>query len=126
MCSTPFTCCSMGAATVSDTVLAFAPGYEVVMVTVGGAISGYWEMGRLKSASAPPMMVTIEMTAAKTGRSMKKRAIMVWPAEKERAWQKRSRRWQTERRWAPPQSQAAAAHRRKWAPPWDPLSRRAW
>src|ERR1044072_5095792 len=36
----PESCSSIGAATVRDSVSALAPGYEVVISTVGGAISG--------------------------------------------------------------------------------------
>src|SRR5437762_562639 len=46
MFSTPLTCCSMGAATVSATTSALAPGYWQVTDTVGGVISGYWAMGK--------------------------------------------------------------------------------
>ncbi|MBA7470410.1 hypothetical protein ES707_05696 [subsurface metagenome] len=45
MSSTPLICCSMGAATVSDTVWAEAPGYCVVTTTVGGTTCGYSETG---------------------------------------------------------------------------------
>src|ERR1019366_10636814 len=48
--STPLTCCSMGAATVSTTTLALAPGYDADTSTVGGVISGYWATGRVNSA----------------------------------------------------------------------------
>src|SRR5262245_56517107 len=37
-------------------------------------MSGYWAIGRLTSASSPIRTMTIEMTQAKTGRSMKNRA----------------------------------------------------
>ena len=45
MSSTPLISCSMGAATVSDTVCADAPGYCVVTTTVGGTTCGYSETG---------------------------------------------------------------------------------
>src|SRR5215207_2308465 len=41
MFSTPLICCSIGAATVSATTLALAPGYVVVTTTVGGVMAGY-------------------------------------------------------------------------------------
>ena len=44
MFSTPFTSCSIGAATVSATVCALAPGKLVLTVMVGGMISGSWVM----------------------------------------------------------------------------------
>src|SRR5881275_94035 len=50
MPSTPLTCCSMGAATVSATTTALAPGYDAETSTVGGVISGYWATGRVNSA----------------------------------------------------------------------------
>src|SRR5204862_366819 len=48
MFSTPLTCCSIGAATVSATTWALAPGYWQVTMTVGGAIGGYIAMGRAR------------------------------------------------------------------------------
>ncbi|WP_448206766.1 TetR/AcrR family transcriptional regulator C-terminal domain-containing protein [Azospirillum sp. sgz302134] len=41
------------------------------MDTVGGAIFGYCSTGRRRIASAPASMMTMAMTQAKTGRSMK-------------------------------------------------------
>src|SRR5437868_13709255 len=73
MFSTPLTCCSMGAATVSETTWALAPGYWQVTITVGGAIGGYIAMGSAHSAIAPASVITIDRTVAKIGRSMKKR-----------------------------------------------------
>src|ERR1700720_2844526 len=72
MFSTPFTCCSIGVATVSDTTFAFAPGYLVVTWMVGGAISGYCAMGSVESAITPTSVMTMLITPAKIGRSMKK------------------------------------------------------
>ena len=45
MFSTPLTCCSIGAAIVSATTWALAPGYWQVTFTVGGAIGGYIAIG---------------------------------------------------------------------------------
>src|SRR5687767_13884243 len=45
-------------------------------VTTGGAISGYWAIGRIRIAARPAITMKIESTAAKIGRSMKKRDIM--------------------------------------------------
>src|SRR5262249_5478060 len=73
MPSTPLTCCSMGAATVSATTWALAPGYDAATSTVGGAISGYWAMGSVNRAMPPPRTMTIDNTEAKIGRLMKKR-----------------------------------------------------
>src|SRR5579883_2910022 len=73
MFSTPFTCCSMGAATVSATTWALAPGYEADTSTVGGVISGYWATGSVNSAMLPARTMTIDRTDAKIGRWMKNR-----------------------------------------------------
>src|SRR5438093_9367937 len=72
MPSTPLTCCSMGAATVSATTWALAPGYDADTSTVGGAISGYCASGSVNSATEPPSTITIDSTDAKIGRLMKK------------------------------------------------------
>src|SRR5438105_39546 len=73
MFSTPLTCCSMGAATVSATTWALAPGYDADTSTVGGVISGYCATGSVKAAMKPPSTVTMDSTEAKIGRLMKKR-----------------------------------------------------
>ena len=52
MFSTPLTCCSIGAATVSATTWALAPGYWQVTFTVGGAIGGYIAIGSVQSEIA--------------------------------------------------------------------------
>src|SRR5215472_14136741 len=74
MFSTPFTSCSMGAATVSATTFALAPGYVAETLTVGGTTSGYCAIGSFWRATRPMITMTIERTVAKTGRSTKKRA----------------------------------------------------
>jgi hypothetical protein len=61
----------MGAATVLATVSALAPGYLAVTVTVGGTMFGYCAIGRLNRATTPAKTVTIAITDAKIGRSMK-------------------------------------------------------
>src|SRR5205807_4849413 len=73
MFSTKLTCCSIGAATVSATTWALAPGYWQVTITFGGAIGGYIAIGRAHSAIPPASVITIDRTVAKIGRSMKKR-----------------------------------------------------
>src|SRR5215469_17577627 len=65
MFSTPLTCCSMGAATVSATTWALAPGYWQITLTVGGAIGGYIAMGSDHSASPPASVIAIDRTVAK-------------------------------------------------------------
>src|SRR3954462_314665 len=72
MSSTPLTCCSMGAATVSATVRALAPGDWVVTTIWGGTTSGYCATGRADSARTPTSVVRTDRTMPKTGRSMKK------------------------------------------------------
>src|SRR5205085_811801 len=67
MRSAPFTCCSIGAATLFVTTSALAPGYVALTVICGGVISGYWAMGRLNIATAPASVMTIEMTDAQIG-----------------------------------------------------------
>ena len=54
---------------------ALAPGYLQSTCTVGGEIGGYCASGRLTTAIAPASVITIESTAAKIGRSIKKREI---------------------------------------------------
>src|SRR5580704_4473266 len=78
MFSTPLTCCSIGAATVSATTWALAPGYWQVTLTVGGAIGGYIAMGNAQSDSPPASVIAIDRTVAKIGRSMKKRENTGW------------------------------------------------
>src|SRR5271165_6005675 len=73
MFSTPLTCCSMGAAMVSATTWALAPGYWHVTNTVGGAIWGNMAIGSASSASPPASVITMDRTEAKIGRSVKKR-----------------------------------------------------
>ena len=43
------------------------------MPTEGGAMVGYCAIGSVRMASAPASMITMAMTVAKIGRSMKKR-----------------------------------------------------
>src|SRR5437667_9125075 len=78
--STPLICCSMGAATVSATTCALAPGYEQFTCAVGGAISGYCATGRTSSATPPAITRTIDSTDAKIGWSMKNRANIREPS----------------------------------------------
>jgi hypothetical protein len=52
-------------------VSADAPGYVAVMATDGGAMLGYWATGSFVSDNAPATRIKMEMTQAKTGRSMK-------------------------------------------------------
>src|SRR5260370_22606814 len=70
--SAPLIWCSIGAATVSATVSALAPGNWPVTLITGGAISGYCATGRRAKGTPPRITKTSETTAAKIGRSMKK------------------------------------------------------
>ena len=47
--------------------------------TAGGVIGGYWAIGKEDSAIPPVRVMKMDSTAAKIGRSMKKREIMVSP-----------------------------------------------
>src|SRR5688572_12934908 len=47
-------------------------------VTTGGAISGYCAIGSTRIAASPAITMKIDSTAAKIGRSMKKRDIMAY------------------------------------------------
>src|SRR5690348_7265664 len=62
---------SIGCAIVASTMAAEAPGYSVVTDTCGGTISGYCATGITTSDSSPAMVVTMAMTVASRGRSMK-------------------------------------------------------
>src|SRR6185369_15636937 len=77
MSSTPFTSCSIGVATVSAMTSGGAPGYDARTTIVGGTTSGYCATGSETYAIEPRMTVTIERTAAKIGRSMKKREMFM-------------------------------------------------
>ncbi len=73
MPSTPLIAFSSGAATVCSSTLAEAPGYTAVTLTTGGAISGYCAIGSTRIEASPASTMKIDSTAAKIGRSMKKR-----------------------------------------------------
>jgi hypothetical protein len=55
--------------------LALAPGYWHVTDTVGGETCGNCASGRLKAAMPPASVMNTDSTAAKIGRSIKKREI---------------------------------------------------
>src|SRR6266850_34560 len=71
MLSTPFSCCSSGAATACSIVRASAPLYVAVTVICGGTMSGNWAIGSACMATRPPSTVMMAMTMATTGRRMK-------------------------------------------------------
>src|ERR1700729_878667 len=72
MFSTPLICSSIGVTTVEATPSALAPGYCPETLMIGGAISGYCATGKRENETPPRITNTIETTAAKIGRSMKK------------------------------------------------------
>src|ERR1700692_2912524 len=72
MFSTPLICCSIGVTTVQATPSARAPGYWPETLMIGGAISGYCAIGKRENDTPPRITNTIETTAAKIGRAMKK------------------------------------------------------
>src|SRR5690606_13282340 len=71
--STPLMASSSGVATVSAITFGLAPGYTVRTTTEGGTTSGYSPTGSSGIAIRPAAKITIDSTAAKIGRSMKKR-----------------------------------------------------
>src|SRR5947199_9791130 len=68
----PFSCASIGAATVLATTSAVAPEYAALIATCGGASSGYCSIGETVMATAPASTIKSEMTDERIGRSMKK------------------------------------------------------
>src|SRR5258708_6765313 len=77
MFSTPLIWSSIGDTTVAATTSALAPGYCPVTLMIGGAISGYWATGRRENETAPTIKNRRDITAAKIGRSMKKREMRI-------------------------------------------------
>src|ERR1700693_638926 len=77
MFSAPLIWSSIGDTTVAATTSALAPGYWPFTLMIGGAISGYWATGSLENDTAPRMTKTIDTTAAKIGRLMKKCEIRI-------------------------------------------------
>ena len=61
---------SRGAITDFCTVSADAPGYAVITITVGGAMSGNCSIGRVFMLISPTSTMTMDITAERTGRSM--------------------------------------------------------
>ena len=86
MFSTPLICSSRGVATASEITRGFAPGYTARTTTEGGTTSGYSLIGSPNMAIRPAMKITIDTTAAKIGRSMKKREnrMVTPPAQRAR------------------------------------------
>src|SRR3982074_3441434 len=80
MFSTPLICCSIGVTTVEATTSELAPGYCPDTLMIGGAISGYCAIGKRANDTPPRITNTIETTAAKIGRSMKKCEMRIAPA----------------------------------------------
>jgi len=61
---------SIGVATALATTSAFAPGYDAVTCTVGGAISGKSVIGRTNKDNNPNNVTMMETTVDKTGLSI--------------------------------------------------------
>src|ERR1700742_2322346 len=72
----PFTCSSIGVATVCSTVWASAPVNWPFTCTTGGVISGYWSTGKLRMQIVPVIANTIDITMAVTGLLIKVLAII--------------------------------------------------
>ena len=71
MFSTPLICSSIGVDTVSAITFGLAPGYCADTTIVGGATSGYSEIGSTGIDNRPARKITADSTPAKIGRSMK-------------------------------------------------------
>src|ERR1700716_776977 len=71
MPSTPLICSSIGVDTVPAMTLGLAPGYCARTTTVGGATSGYSEIGSAGTDSSPATKISVDRTPATLGRSMK-------------------------------------------------------
>ena len=69
--STPFTCCSIGAATVSAMTSGLAPGYLADTCTVGGVRSGYCSIGSMVIDTIPNSTIKSDITVEKIGRLIK-------------------------------------------------------
>src|SRR5690348_9218143 len=67
----PVSCCSMTCVTEFCTVSAEAPGKDAPMFTEGGAMLGYCSIGSVVIERPPASMITMAITHAKTGRSIK-------------------------------------------------------
>src|SRR5579871_3558694 len=78
----PFTCSSIGIATVRSTVCASAPVYDPFTETLGGEIFGYWSTARLKMQIVPEIINTSEITIAVTGLFINVFAIILVSSEK--------------------------------------------
>jgi hypothetical protein len=65
--STPFICSSSGVTTELSTVSALAPWYVVLTITVGGATSGYCNIGSALSPNIPSITNIMDITVDRTG-----------------------------------------------------------
>src|SRR5258706_11888862 len=70
MFSTPLIASSKGVATALATTSAFAPGYDAVTCTVGGAMSGNKVTGIVNNDINPNKRIMIDTTVDKTGLSI--------------------------------------------------------
>src|SRR5579871_214411 len=69
----PLMASSSGLVTALSTLVAFAPMYDALTVTSGGATLGYCAMGSAGIAIRPASKKTTDATAASIGRRRKKR-----------------------------------------------------
>src|SRR5690625_2171810 len=100
----------MTCTTVSWTVCAEAPGYMTLMAMAGGAIFGYWLIGKRNSESSPAIITTIANTQAKMGRSIKKRdmkGVLLSGLRYRWHWQS-PQSWSRRPRGAPPRGRDAS------------------
>jgi len=67
MPGTPFTAFSIGMRTDLTSTSALAPGYATLTITLGGAIEGNCDVGRVVMASMPMKIMTSDITIANTG-----------------------------------------------------------
>jgi hypothetical protein len=84
MFSTPLICSSSGEATVWAIVSGLAPGKLARTWMVGGTTSGYSLIGSICIDRSPAMVMTIDSTVAKMGRSMKNREMFMGRSRKRR------------------------------------------
>src|ERR1700736_1267413 len=82
MPSTPLICSSIGVDTVSAMTLGLAPGYCARTTTVGGATSGYSEIGSAGIDSSPATKISVDSTPAKIGLSMKNLEQFIGPSRR--------------------------------------------
>ena len=71
MPGTPLIACSNGISTELVNTVELAPGYEAYTITIGGAMSGNCDLGKVYIASPPMNIMTKEITMASAGLRIK-------------------------------------------------------